>query len=70
MRIVKPIFGSIATIESRIALLDQALGRLRPTAYRDIGGLHCRKPSPRRWPALTKKLSSMSERELFARPLL
>jgi hypothetical protein len=40
MRIAKPIFGSIATIESRVALLDQALGRLRPTAYRDIGGLH------------------------------
>jgi hypothetical protein len=40
MRIAKPIFGSIATIESRIALLDQALGRLRPTAHRDIGGLH------------------------------
>ena len=40
MRIVKPIFGSVATIESRIALPDQALGRVRPTAYRDIGGLH------------------------------
>jgi uncharacterized small protein (DUF1192 family) len=40
MRIAKPIFGSIATIESRIALLYQALGRLKPTAYRDIGGLH------------------------------
>ena len=38
MRIAKPIFGSIATIESRIALLDQAVGRLRPTAYRDIDG--------------------------------
>ena len=39
MRIAKPIYGSIATIQSRIALLDQALGRLRLTAYRDIGGL-------------------------------
>jgi hypothetical protein len=42
MRIAKPIFGSVATIESRIALPDQALGRLRPTAYRGIGGLHQR----------------------------
>jgi hypothetical protein len=40
MRIAKPIFGSIATIEPRIALLDQAVGRLRPTAYRDVGELH------------------------------
>jgi hypothetical protein len=40
MRLARPIFGSVATIESRIALLDQALGRVRPTAYRDIGGLH------------------------------
>ena len=40
MRIAKRIYGSIATIESRIALLDQAISRLRPTAYRDIGGLH------------------------------
>ena len=40
MQIAKPIFGSVATIESHIALLDQALGRVRPTAYRDIGGLH------------------------------
>jgi hypothetical protein len=39
MRIAKPIFGSVATIESRIALPDQALGRLRPAAYRDVGGL-------------------------------
>ena len=31
MRIAKPIFGSVATIESRIALPDQARGRLRPT---------------------------------------
>ena len=42
MRVVRPIFGSVATIESHIALLDQALGRLRPTAYRDVGGLHQR----------------------------
>jgi hypothetical protein len=70
MRIAKPIFGSVATIKSRIALLDQALGRLRPTAHRDIGGLHQRYPSLRRWPALKKKLSSMSERGPFARPLL
>ena len=55
MRIVKPIFGSVATIESHIALPDQALGRVRPTAYRDIG-LHQRQPSLRRWPAATKKL--------------
>jgi hypothetical protein len=40
MRIAKPIYGSVATIESRIALLDQAVSRVRPTAYRDIGGLH------------------------------
>jgi hypothetical protein len=40
MRIVKPIFGPVATIESRIALPNQALGHLRPTKYRDIGGLH------------------------------
>jgi hypothetical protein len=40
MRIAKPIFGSVATIESRIALPDQAFGRLRPTAYCNIGGLH------------------------------
>jgi hypothetical protein len=40
MRIARPIFGSIATIESRIALLDQAVSRVTPTAYRDIGGLH------------------------------
>jgi hypothetical protein len=40
MRIAKPIFGSVATIESRIALPDQAVSRLRPTGYRDIGGLH------------------------------
>jgi hypothetical protein len=39
MRIAKPIFGSVATIESRIALPDQAHGRLRPTAYRGIDGL-------------------------------
>ena len=39
MRLARPIFGSVATIESRIALPDQALGRLRPTAYRNIGGL-------------------------------
>jgi hypothetical protein len=39
MRIAKPVFGSVATIESHIALPDQALGRLRPTAYRDVGGL-------------------------------
>jgi hypothetical protein len=38
MRIAKPIFGSIATIESRIALLDQAVSRVRPTGFRDIGG--------------------------------
>jgi hypothetical protein len=38
MRIAKPIFGSVATIESRIALRDQALGCVRPTAYRDMAG--------------------------------
>jgi uncharacterized small protein (DUF1192 family) len=40
MRIAKPIFGSVATIESRIALLDQTISRVRPAAYRNIGGLH------------------------------
>jgi hypothetical protein len=34
MRLTKPIFGSVATIESRGALLDQAIGRIIPTAYR------------------------------------
>jgi len=43
MRIAKPIYGSVATIESRIALPDQALGRLTPTAYCEFGGgLHQR----------------------------
>jgi hypothetical protein len=40
MRIVKPVFGSVAAIEAHIALSDQALARVRPTAYRDIDGLH------------------------------
>jgi hypothetical protein len=31
--------GSVATIESRITLPDQALGGLRRTAYRDRGRL-------------------------------
>jgi hypothetical protein len=32
MRIAKRIYGSIATIESRIALPDQAISRVRPSA--------------------------------------
>jgi hypothetical protein len=40
MRIAKHIYGSVATIESRIALPDQAISGLRPTAYHDIRGLH------------------------------
>jgi hypothetical protein len=70
MRIVKPIFGPVATIESRIALPNQALCHLRPTATRDIGGLH------QRWPALRvgvrwrKNFSPMSERAYVIRSVL
>jgi hypothetical protein len=62
MRIAKHIYGSISTIEFRTALLDQAISRVRPSAHRNIGGLHQRPPSLRRWPALTKNLTLMSER--------
>jgi hypothetical protein len=42
MRIVKPVFGSVATIESHIiALPGQALARVRPAAKR-IGNLALR----------------------------
>jgi hypothetical protein len=34
MRIVKPMDGPVAAIESRVALLEQALCGVGPTAYR------------------------------------
>jgi hypothetical protein len=39
MRIAKPLFGSVATIEYRITLHDEAVGRVRATGHRNIRGV-------------------------------